>query len=97
MKIKDLLDMKFGDVLDEFCILFSPECDWFYGIGRFDDAIAMWDEYKLDEELCFDTDYLLQYGMEIDFEDEVLDLDHMRHILDHLGIEKREGVDPEEK
>lgn len=89
MLVKDLLDMKLGDVLDEFCVVFSPECDWFYGIGRWDDVNEMFEEYKLDEEMCFDGDFLLQYAMELDLEDEVLDLKHMHRILDCLGIEKK--------
>lgn len=96
MKIKELLDMKLGDILNEFCILFSPECDYFYGIGRYDDALQMWDEFDLEEEYCFDTDCLLDYCMEIDFDDNILEIDDLRHILDYLGIEKKptegEGV-----
>lgn len=96
MKIKELLDMKLGDILNEFCILFSPECDYFYGIGRYDDALQMWDEFDLEEEYCFDTDCLLDYCMDIDFDDNILEIDDLRHILDYLGIEKKpaeeEGV-----
>ena len=97
MLVKDLLDMKFGDVLDEYCIVYSPECDWFYGIGKWDEVQAMWDEYDLEEEVCFDGDFLLQYGMEIDFENEVLDEDHLRRILDCIGIKKKGGTSEEEE
>lgn len=89
MLIEDLLDMKFGDVLDEFCIVFSPECDYFYGIARWDDVMQMWDEFELDEEYCFDGDNLLQYAMEIDFQTDVLDINRLREILDYIGIKKK--------
>mgnify|MGYP006896772607 CR=1 FL=1 len=89
MLVKELLDMKLRDVLDEFCIVFSPECDWFYGIGRWDDVSAMYDEYDLEDEVCFDGDFLIQYALDIDEEADVLDLDHMRRILDCIGIEKK--------
>ena len=89
MLIEDLLDMTLRDILEEFCFVFSPECGYLYGIARFDDAIAMWDEFDLEEEYCFDTEPIMGWSMEVDFRDEVLEIDKLREILDMLGIEKK--------
>ena len=89
MLIEDLLDMTLRDILEEFCFVFSPECGYLYGIARFDDAIAMWDEFDLEEEYCFDTEPIMGWSMEVDFRDEVLEIDKLREILDMLGIKKK--------
>lgn len=85
--------MKFGDVLDEFCIAFSPECDYFYGICRQDDLLQMWDEFDLEDEYCFEGDSLLLYEMEMTHDDDILEIDDLRRILDHIGIEKLQKDD----
>ena len=93
MKIDDLMKMTVGEVLTEFCVVYSPECDHYYGIARWDDAAQMFDEYDLEDEYCFDGDELipLDYGF---FEgEEVLDLEKLRYILDYLGVEKNDKRD----
>ena len=93
MKFDDLLEMKFRDVLDEFCITFSPECDYFYGISRWDDVNQMWEEFDLEDEYCFEGDSLLLYEMEMTGEDKILEADDLRRILDTIGIERKKGVE----
>lgn len=89
MKAEELLDMKLGDVLDEFCFVFSPECDYLYGISRWDDVNQAWEEFDLDDHYCFDGESLLGWPMEVDFEADILTIEGLRHVLDYLGIEKR--------
>lgn len=38
MLVKELLDMKLCDILDEFCFVYSPECGYLYGVSRWDDV-----------------------------------------------------------
>lgn len=93
MQVKDLLDMTLREVLDEYCILYSPECDYVYGIGKWDDLAATEIEFDLEDEYCFDGDYMMQYFWEIDFDGKVLELEDMIHILDTLGIKRKKEDD----
>ena len=56
MKVDDLMKMTVEDLLNEFCILYSPECDYNYGIGRWDDVRKIFEEYDLEDQYCFDGD-----------------------------------------
>ena len=49
MKVDDLWDKTIKEVLEDYCILYSPECDYNYGICRWDDANAMYEEYDLED------------------------------------------------
>lgn len=53
MKVDDLWDKTIKEVLEDYCILYSPECDYNYGICRWDDANAMYEEYDLEDQYCF--------------------------------------------
>ncbi len=66
MKIDDLLDKPLREVLEEYCVVFSPECDYYYGITKWEDANSIYEEFDLEEEYCFNGDYLipLSYGFE---------------------------------
>ena len=66
MLIDDLYEMKVKDLLEEFCLVYSPECDYHYGIARWDDVGEIWEEYDLEEQYCFEGDYLIpmDYGFD---------------------------------
>lgn len=91
MMIDDLMEMKVKDVLDEFCILYSPECDYNYGIGRWDDANKIYEEFDLEEQYCFSGDSLIPIDYGFDNGEKVLTLDDMRCIMDKLGIIKKQS------
>lgn len=91
MILDDLLDMKVREVLDEFCVAFSLECDWFYGVARWEDVNKMFEEYDLEDEYCFAGEGLVNYGLEMSESDQVLEVEDLRRILDNLGIEKKQG------
>ena len=90
MKIDDLMDMKVRDLLDEFCILYSPECDYNYGVGKWDDANQIYEEFDLEDQYCFSGDYLIPVDYMFDCGEKVLDLDDLRQIMAKLGIAKKE-------
>lgn len=90
MDMDELMNMKLVDVLERFCIVYSPECDYYYGITEWDDALQMLIEYKLDDEYCFAADSLIPMDYGVESGEEVLSIDDLRHILDYLGIEKKE-------
>lgn len=89
MKIDDLYNMKVIDLLEEFCLVYSPECGYNYGITRWDDAKLMWDEYQLKDEYCFNADSLIPIDYGFDSGEPVLEENDLRKILDYLGIQKK--------
>lgn len=91
MMIDDLMEMKVKDVLDEFCILYSPECDYNYGIGRWDDANKIYEEFDLEEQYCFSGDSLIPIDYGFDNGEKVLTLDDMRCIMNKLGIIRKQS------
>ena len=91
MMIDDLMEMKVKDVLDEFCILYSPECGYNYGIGRWDDANEIYEEFDLEEEYCFFRDSLIPIDYGFDNGEKVLTLDDMRCIMNKLGIIRKQS------
>lgn len=91
MIIDDLMEMKVKDVLDEFCILYSPECDYNYGIGRWDDANKIYEEFDLEEQYCFSGDSLIPIDYGFDNGEKVLTLDDMRCIMNKLGIIRKQS------
>lgn len=84
------MEMKVKDLLDEYCILYSPECDYHYGIGRWEDANQIFEEFDLEEQYCFDGDYLIPIDY-IDCNEKVLDLNDLKVIMSRLGIAKKEA------
>lgn len=89
--IDDLMEMKIKDVLNEFCILYSPECDYNYGIGRWDDANQIYEEFDLEDQYCFSGDSLIPLDYNFFEGEEVLTIDDMREIMDKLGIIKKQS------
>ena len=41
MQVKDLFNKTFEEVLTDYCMIYSPECDMYYGIAKTEDAIKM--------------------------------------------------------
>lgn len=88
----DLLDMTIRDLLEEYCVLFSPECGYYYGLATIEDAQKVFEDYLKDcsEHPSFSAEPIIPIDME--FEDsKILSLDDLEHILeDHLGFSKIE-------
>lgn len=91
LMIDDLMQMTVGELLNEYCILYSPECDYNYGIGRWDDVNQIYEEFDLEEQYCFSGDSLIPLDYSFDEGEKVLTLDDMRHIMDVLGIVKKQS------
>ena len=91
---EDLLDMSLRDLLDEYCVLFSPECGYFYGIATIEDAQKVYDDYleHVSEHPSFSASPLLD--MDMDFENlKILKLSDIESILEnHLGFSKNKGA-----
>ncbi len=91
MKIDDLMKMTVEEVLNEYCVAFSPECDYNYGIARWDDANQIYEEFDLEDQYCFSGDSLIPLDYGFDCGEEVLDLDDLRMIMAKLGIAKKQS------
>ncbi len=90
MEIDDLLKLTVEELLDEFCVAYSPECGYDYGVTRWKDAHKIWEEFDLEEENCFCTDTLLPYENVCAGNEKILELDDLRDIMDTLGIIKKQ-------
>lgn len=89
--IDDLMNMKVGELLEEYCVLYSPECDYNYGIARWEDANQIYEEFDLEEQYCFEGDYLILIDYGFDSGEKVLDLEDLKKIMAKLGIAKKES------
>lgn len=91
MKFEDLLPMTFGDVINNYCILYSPECDHVYGIADCDEVDEIFKNYKIDEDTAdqLSVESVIWWGLMIDTEKDMLGDSKIKKILDDLGIEKR--------
>ena len=86
MLIDELYKMTVAELLEEFCVVYSPEYGYNYGIARWDDANAIYEEYDLENEYCFSGDSLIPLDYGFDGGEEVLELKDLKCIMDKLGI-----------
>jgi len=91
MLIDDLLEMTVAEVLENFCVVYSPECDYNYGIAKWYDVNQIWEEFDLEEQYCFDGDYLIPIDYGFDSGEDVLELKDLKQIMARLGIAKKES------
>ena len=90
MKIDDLMEMKVKDLLEEFCLVYSPECGHNYGITRWSDANTIYEEFDLEDEYCFCSDSLIPIDYGFDEGEDVIDINGLKHLMNVLGIPKKE-------
>ena len=91
MKIDDLMEMKVRDLLDEYCVVYSPECGYNYGISRWEDVNKIPDEFDLEDHYCFSGNFLIPIDYGFDEGEEVLTLKDLKCIMDKLGIAKKQS------
>ncbi len=99
MNVEELLNKQFKDVLEEYCILYSPECDYGYGIASWDDVEKLYDKYDISDEPSIFAKSLLDYHAlnEFDNEGEVLTFEKLEEILRIIGLDdKLKGVEENE-
>ena len=76
MDISDLYNMPLRNVLTDYCIVYSPECDYYYGVT----------------EYCFVADSLIPLNYGIEDGVPILTHIDLRRQLDYLGIKRRRGI-----
>lgn len=91
MQVEDLYGITVLELLSEYCIVYSPECDYNYGITRWEDAEKIWKKFDLHDQYCFDADSLIP--MDYNFEDgePILNINDLECIMDRLGIVKKQS------
>lgn len=90
MLIDELWNMPLKEVLDKYCVVYSPECGYYYGITTWDEALQMEEEYDLEDEYCFAADYLIPIEYGVEDGEEILNLKYLNQIMARLGIAKKE-------
>lgn len=90
MNLQDLYSKTLGEVLEEYCIVVSPECGYVYGITTWDEGELMYSEFDLEEEYCYSLEPFLNYCYEIDDEAPLLTEEKLRETLNYLGVGKKE-------
>ena len=96
MKLNDLLDMTFREVISNYCVLFSEECCYFYGISTYEAMNEIANEYELCDEpslvvepILFNMEVLFEFE-EADDDTEVMSVEKIRELIDNnLMIEKK--------
>ena len=91
MKVDDLFDMTVRDLLEEYCVVYSPECDYNYGVAHWDDVNQIYEEFDLEEQYCFSGDSLIPLDYGFDDGEDVLDIKKLRCIMYKLGIAKKQS------
>ena len=90
MKVTDLLDLTVREVLEEYCVLFSPECCYTYGVTTNELAEKMYQDYNIEDEypesMC--PEPLINH--EVWDHEELIDWEKIERIMDNLGISKKE-------
>ena len=86
-----LLDMKLRDILDKYCVVFNPECCYYYGIFEYHDIEKLYKHYNIDEDYpeAFSVEELINHEILLDIDD-VRGYDVLLRIMDNLGINKKE-------
>lgn len=91
MKIDNILDMSIRDVLNKYCVVYSPECGYYYGITEWEDAEQIYGEFDLEEEYCFCDDSLIPFDYGFDCGEDILSIDDLRIVMAKLGITKKQS------
>ena len=91
IKLNELLDKTLREVLDEYCAIYSPECDYWYGVTSYDDIDELYEHYNIEEEYseAFVPTSIIDDELIISFDEELMDYNKLEHIMNNLGISKK--------
>ena len=84
----NLLDLTVRELLDEYGLMYSPECDYKYGVIEYNDAERLYKEYDLDDCPSVCVEELI--------DPELVDLtpltyEELECLMENLGVNKRNG------
>ena len=92
MKLTEILDLTLREILNEYCILYSAECDYIYGVTTHDVIEEMNDKYDLCDEPSIAVDSLINMEVLGELEDaqndkEILTMENIEAIIENLGLQ----------
>lgn len=82
----NILDLTLRELLEGYCILYSPECGYYYGITTWDNALRIDSEYDLED--CYSVDAESFVNDEIDL-GKIIEWEHIEKLMDNLDISKK--------
>lgn len=91
MVLEDYLDMTLREILDTYCVVYNLECDYCYGVSKFDTVDELYNNYNIDEEYpeAFYPEYLINNEILDYLEEDLLDYQKLTRIMDNLGITQK--------
>ena len=95
MKLQKLLEMPLKEVLEKFCVLYSPECDYIYGIATNEAVTEILEKYDFSEEASMDSEPLIRLDVLFEFEEncDVLTFKRIDEIIENnLDIPLKENA-----
>ena len=93
MKFEELLPKTLEEVIENYAILYSPECDYIYGITDTDTIQTIQNTYNITEEdeASISADTLLNWKiLETETDKDILTIEKIEKIMENLGIQKKE-------
>ena len=90
MKFDDLLDLTLREIIEGFCLLYSPDCDCVYGVMRYDDWCNVDQAYDFEDSNAIEVLPILSKEVTDYGSDEVLEWSDVEKVLKSLGINKKE-------
>ena len=83
-----LLDLTVRELLEDYGCMYSPECDYKYGVIEYGDAKRMYDEYDLEDCPSVAVDELI--------DSELVDLtpltwEKIEYLMENLGVKRKNG------
>lgn len=89
--MKDLLDMKFGEVLEKYSVLWNYECAYPYGICSNELIEKMYEEFDVQSYWeAMTTEPLIHFELLYDTSDELITWEKIVRIMDNLGILRKD-------
>lgn len=83
------LDMTVRELLENFCIMYSPECDYNYGIISYDQANRIADTYDLSDQASVDIMEIIDSELEIECQTP-MSWEKIQKIMECLGFKMLE-------
>lgn len=87
---EDLFEMKLGDVLEKYFVLYNLECGYAYGICDSETVDKMYENYRVEDyEVAMSPEPLIPLEVLDELQEEFIDDDKVKRIMDNLGIKHR--------
>lgn len=91
MRLNELMEMKLGDVLEKYVVMYNYECCYPYGVCPVELAEKMYDEYDVQSYWeAMGTEPLVNFEILEMINDDLIDWAKIERMMDNLGIMKKD-------